>query len=83
MAYVNDSNIRIKCKILAALAFVPVDKVVDTFEELQANIPEALQELYDYFEDTWIGRLRHNNRSSPPFFHLRFGLCTLYSQGHI
>ena len=54
MAYINDSDLRIKCKMLAALAFIPVDKVVETFEGLQANIPGALKELYDYFENTHV-----------------------------
>ena len=50
--YINNASICVKCNVLAALDFVPVDKVNETFETRQADISQELQELCDAFEDT-------------------------------
>ncbi|KAK3908542.1 putative peptidase y4sO [Frankliniella fusca] len=39
---------------LLALAFVPLDDVVDTYIELDRSLPAALRELSQYFDDTYI-----------------------------
>lgn len=55
--------------MLAALAFVPIEHVSDSFTELNTQnfLPEAMI-LIDYFEDTWIGRLQlGGKRRVPPF----------------
>lgn len=47
-------NLRIKC--LSSLAFLPIDHVIDGFEELshEDNIPE---EVLNYFEKYYIGEI--------------------------
>ena len=62
--YVEDEEFRLKCKSLLALAFLPPDEVIDAFEELD---DEGLEEVYNYFEDTYIGRLRRRGRATPLF----------------
>jgi len=53
--------------MIAALAFVPLDKVVEQFERLQQHFSDADTPLLDYFEDNYVGRpLRHGRR--PPIF---------------
>ena len=54
--YLNDEEIRVRCKMLVTLAFVPVQDVVVAFDTLVADILDELIPLIDYFEDTWIGR---------------------------
>ena len=54
--YENDANFALQCRMLSALAFVPTADVVDAFDALSAVLPNELQEIMDYFEDTYIGR---------------------------
>ena len=42
--------------MLVALAFVSAHDIVRAFEELQDIVPQEIDALLDYFEDTWIGR---------------------------
>ena len=53
---------------LASRAFVPTEDVVKAFEDLidRVDFPSEAQEVIDYFEDTWIGRLTRGNRRRPP-----------------
>ncbi|KAL3862811.1 hypothetical protein ACJMK2_008757, partial [Sinanodonta woodiana] len=57
-----------KIRHLPSLAFVPVEDVVLTFEELlsRVDMPLASQPVLDYFEDTWIGRPTRGNKRRPP-----------------
>ena len=41
--------------MLAALAFVPVHEIVESFEHLADSMPDEAQPITDYFEDTYIG----------------------------
>ncbi len=67
-AYRTDEIVRLKCKMLMALAFVPSGGIVDAFETIQNDIPDNVAGLYDYFEDTWIGRpARRGQRRNPLF----------------
>ena len=51
--------------MIAALAFVPLDRVIEHFEQLQEHVSDAVTPVLDYFEDNYIGRpLRHRQR--PP-----------------
>ena len=49
-------------RCLPALAFLPVDEVVDGFETLASHdafndaVGQNAAQLVDYFEDTWVGR---------------------------
>lgn len=63
-----DSNPRFKMqiKMLVALAFLPIDRVVQAFYEIASCLPSVIA---DYFEDTYLGRYRgtESERSQPLF----------------
>ena len=69
--YIDDENIRLHIKILGSLAFVPPQDVINTFEDLVEadTFPDEVEGLYDYFENTYIGRRQRRGRRAP-----RFGL---------
>ena len=48
--------------MLAALAFVPEPDVIISFEAVSEDFPRDGQVVIDYFEDTYIGRLRPGGR---------------------
>src|ERR1051325_3594150 len=48
--------------MLAALAFVPEADVEIAFEALADELPLEAQPVVDYFEDTYIGRVRQQVR---------------------
>lgn len=58
--YINQPEVREAVKSLCALAFLDVENVNEAFEQLQEYVEqmaiEGLTNLYDYFEDTYIGR---------------------------
>jgi len=53
--------------MIPALAFVPVDHVVDVFEELSENVDGELQPVLDWLEDSYIGRQQRRRRRQPLF----------------
>lgn len=73
-AYVQNPAVRKYVKSLGSLAFLPVEQVVRAFEALQEEIdemedlPAALVEVYESFEDTYIGRQRGRGRRLQPRF---------------
>ena len=75
--YLHDEQIRSFCKMLVALAFVPADDVVAVFEKLQDEIPSDLDDLFNYFEDSYIGR-PYRRRRKDPFF--RIELWNIYDR---
>ena len=56
--YQSDSDFSLLMRMIPALAFVPLVKVVEVFEELQEAMPEEGLPVLDYFEDAYIGRKR-------------------------
>ena len=69
--YINQPEVREAVKSLCALAFLDVENVNEAFEQLQEYVEqiaiEGLTDLYDYFEDTYIGRQgRRGVRRNPP-----------------
>lgn len=68
--YINDENIRAHVRFLPALAFVPTADVREAFHAIQETdtFPEhdGIQELYDYFETTYIGREGRGGRVREP-----------------
>ena len=67
--YRMDEDLAVKIRMLPALAFVPPRDVVESFETLQENAPDEMMPLIDYFEDTYIGRLRRRGQGrGAPFF---------------
>ena len=67
-SYASNEAVRMACKQLMALAFVPVESVVTAFETVQENAPDDVIPVFNYFEDTWIGRPIIRNRRRPPTF---------------
>lgn len=78
--YEKDAIFSHKMKMLAAIAFVPCEKVAEAFSSLcdSNEIPAEAQKVLDYFEDTWIGRLIRNNKRREPKF--RHDMWNIYSR---
>ena len=58
--------------MISALAFLPPGDVIDGFEELSDTIRElyndTVDDLLQYFENTYIGKFRRNAPRRPPLF---------------
>ncbi|QQP58582.1 Uncharacterized protein FKW44_003950 [Caligus rogercresseyi] len=75
--YENDIDFALKMRMLAALAFVPPEDVVQSFEVLVANnnYLEESQIVLDYVEDNWIGRPNCHGIRRPPRFNINLWNC--------
>ena len=60
--------------LVAALAFVPVNRVEKCFEILKNSdvLPAVSEHVIDYFEDTWIGRPQNRSRRRATKFSLEW-----------
>ena len=67
--YQSDAECALQVRIVAALAFVPVADVVNSFEELQDKVQSHSTPVLDYFEDNYIGIKLRRARANPPFAH--------------
>ncbi|CAF0794235.1 unnamed protein product [Didymodactylos carnosus] len=60
-SYNSNDTIRSYCRRITALPFLPINVVVNTFNELQDETPLAirknLQPLYDYFNNYWLNTI--------------------------
>lgn len=65
--YRDNESIRLNIKMLISLSFLPVADVPDVFDVLTEHSPDELNNLLDYWEDTYIGRKRRGRRSEPRF----------------
>ena len=65
--YRDDENIKLYSKMLISLSFVPIEDVGSAFDELSESRPIALCNLYGYWEDNYVGRLRRDRRAIPLF----------------
>jgi len=65
--YWENEAIRMFTKMLLAFSFIPTEDIPASFDELNDNRPDELEPIYNYWEDTYIGRLRRNRRSAPTF----------------
>ena len=69
--YRNNAAVREAIKALCVLAFFDTSQTVEVFEELQEEAEglgeEDLVQVYDYFEDTYIGRVGRRHRKAPLF----------------
>lgn len=81
VTYTDDEDTRLYCRMLGSLAFLSPEKITGHFEKLQEDMSERdmdprLGELYDYFEDNYVGRLRRGRRrdANPTRAHPRFAL---------
>ncbi|XP_031350480.1 uncharacterized protein LOC116176146 [Photinus pyralis] len=71
--YETDADFALTMRYLSALAFVPLNELVQSFDLLLDNnvFPPEAQPVIDYFEDTWIGRPdRRLRRRAPRFAHV-------------
>ena len=66
----DDDEFNLKIRMLAAVAFVPTTDVIRAFESLSENLPldAPAQAIIDYFEDTYVGRLRPGGQRKNPLF---------------
>ena len=76
--YKDDEDFAHKVRMLAALAFVPEADVIDAFEAVSEDFPLDAQAVIDYFEDTYIGRLRPGGHRRAPLFDME--LWNIYNQ---
>lgn len=60
----NSADRRIKkgTHLLCALAFVPIDQVVNYFRDVRDHLPEELDPIADYFEINYVRRLKVRRR---------------------
>ncbi|CAF4863424.1 unnamed protein product, partial [Rotaria sp. Silwood2] len=61
---------------IAALVFLKPDDVVKGFEDLSMDLGDEDQAVLDYFEETYIGRLRANHTRRKPLFIIDF--CNMF-----
>lgn len=70
--YLVDEEFALCARMLAALAFVPPNDVIFSFDLLsdhcRNNFDQDLDDLLDYFENNYIGRFRHNAPRRRPTF---------------
>jgi hypothetical protein len=65
----HNTDFNMFIQMLAALAFVPVNRVADSFDTLlEGHAPVTAQPIIDYFEDNFIGRLTRRNVRRAPLF---------------
>ena len=70
--YNDDQEFAVNLRMLCALAFLPPAHVIQGFDDLadhiRQNYNQDVDELLDYFEDTYIGRYRRNAPRRQPMF---------------
>lgn len=67
--YRNDVNFALQCKMIPALAFVPLSDIDEAIDFLAAQLPPELIEVLDWFEDYYVGRVnRRGNGRRPSMF---------------
>ena len=69
--YQDDDEFSVHVRMIMALAFVPLADLDaafdDLFTEIRNNYNNDMDEVLNYFEDTYIGRLRRGRRDNPMF----------------
>jgi hypothetical protein len=67
VVYANDNAVREYIRCLPALAFVPVEDVIEAFEVLADTMPEAVDdvaEVTSFFEHTYVRGRRQRGRAA-------------------
>ena len=67
--YQVDEDFRLRVKTLSALAFLPLEEIVEGYELIEQRFPDDEQEFLAYFESTYIGRRIPAGRRRPLFEH--------------
>jgi hypothetical protein len=75
--YDSDPEFALNCRVLLALAFVPVNEVGRHFDSIvQAEIiPDKARGLISYFESTYVGKLLPSGKRSKPLFKTKTWNC--------
>ena len=60
----KDQSFSENCKMIAAIAFVPLDEVLNAFETLAAweGLHEKIDPIMSFFEDSYVGSLQTRKR---------------------
>ncbi|CAF0925580.1 unnamed protein product [Didymodactylos carnosus] len=66
--YQNDIKFAHNINKIAALAFIPPSDVLHAYLHPSLDLDDDYQDILNYFEDTYIGRLRPNNTRRQPTF---------------
>ena len=67
--YNNEPEFALEAKMITALSFLPPTDIEIALERLAEHLPEALQPLLCWFEDTYVGRPgRRNVARQRPLF---------------
>lgn len=76
--YTTDAEFAQNIKLLTALAYVPIDRVVDAFDELMTTDfysehstsphSEAIQQLATYFQNTYVYRVTRSGKHEVPLY---------------
>lgn len=82
-AYTTNPVIRKYTRILLALAFLPPREIANGFGDIldQEDFPRELEPVFDYFEDTYIGRPVRNRRRAPTFATCMWSVRERHEQG--
>lgn len=68
-SYNNDAVFALQARMITSMAFIPLIDLEAALEELGNHLPNDLQPILDWFEDTYIGRRnRRGNGRRPPLF---------------
>lgn len=59
--YKTDSNFALDSRMIAAMAFVPIEKLEDALDVLKNSVDDELIPVLDYFEDNYLGKMQRNN----------------------
>lgn len=76
--YANDEDFAFEIKLLIALAYVPIDHVIEAFEELMQTefytddddkeYNREIQDIVAYFESTYIGAFNRLGQRKKPLY---------------
>ena len=65
--YQNDPEFALLLRHIPALAFVPIQHLIEAFETLEEVMPDEMLPLLDFFERTYIRRRLRARRRDPPY----------------
>ena len=59
--YRNDPDFALKARMIPAIAFLPPHRVEIAIRYLRDDLPSDLNQILDWFEDNYVGRIRMGN----------------------